>query len=294
MDFVTKKALEAKVKNVGKELGLASGSSSQRDPTWSIFRTQDRESNPEPTFEESTPENDTFPYDVANFYDNCPRNFPFCLRLFYVDRSILSQAAISPVNWTFRTYLLFQLLLLYNTAMAITFAALDKGSSWPNIVISASITFVLSVIQLFAFEVSFRGAYRTSKTLRQRYLAFGTANIIIIGLYACLSYSLFNGWQEISRLRHMSNLKLKSLRIVLVVAETLGWTILLFVNTFTLFEYYHLMRGKHQGLSEEALAAASSATTEQPTVQREAPRHRDPERERQMRDIRNKYQTDFT
>lgn len=260
MDFVKKKAFEAHLNKVGKDLGFGSnltsgiGGSSGAEPRqsdWSIFPSRNNDDDVEA--QDANADASPLPEEVAAVFAARQKNFPMFIKLFYADRSILSDSALKPVTAAFRLLCLTEALLVLNTFMNILFTALNSGRGWIDLVIGAVAAILLSILQLFAYETAFRGAYRTSTNLRKRYMFFAVANIIILSLYAFLGVSFFNGWAQIPRISDSEEEKAKGLRKGLVVVEALLWTGAIFYSIYTLFEFYHFVQGREQGLSSEAL-----------------------------------------
>lgn len=267
MDFVKRKAFEAQINKVGKDLGLSSNVSSNfsggdrqqpRTPTWNVFSLEDDSESPELYTEDGPVVSPT----VTSHYESQPNNFPPFIRLIYVDQSILSEAAKQPVRWAFYVLCAMELLLVLNTLVAVLFTALEAGKDWYFLIISAAVTALLSFYELFTFEVAFRGAYQSSTGQRKRYLYLSAINILPMLLYAFLGVGFFNGWMRIGYLDEKETrdeLNQPNLRKVFSVIEASLWTLLLFFSMYVSFEYYHLVKGREQGLSVEAIAAANRA-----------------------------------
>lgn len=260
MDFVKKKAFEAKLNKVGKDLGLSSGNnpfggSSRRNDNsnWNVFG----QSNAGADEPEGDAEMEVLPVAVASSFDNKPKNFPMFIHLFYVNRGILSEEAKGPVNWAYGNFIAVEGLLLFNLFVAILLTALRKGEGWVNLLLSVVVGLLVSVFELISYETAFRGAYRTSTNLRQRFLYFGAANIIIITVYMATGKAFFNGWSRVTGLAAVEGKeKYKTVQLWLSVVESIGWSATLFLTSYTLFEYYHLLKARSQGLTQRELAAA--------------------------------------
>lgn len=253
MDFIKKKAFESQLKKVGKDFGLSSSgpsnpfSSSTAAPRQSDWNTDD-----------SSPDSNPFSTRVAGVFDSHPRNFPRFLNLFYVDRSILSTAARGPVDHVLRVLGCLTGLLVLNLFTNALFVGIDGGDHWVNLLIGGIVAVLVVLVELFVFDTAFRGAYRTSTNLRQRYIGFATGNIILFTVYAFLGVSFFNGWTEIVNVNANSESEREKMwKRTFVVIESLGWTFLVPYNMYTMFEFYHLYQSRAQGLSQAALAAAA-------------------------------------
>lgn len=266
MDFVKKKAFEAQLNKVGKDLGFGSnvtsgfGSSSQAEPRrsdFSIFPSRNNDDDIEGQGENA----DASPLsnELATVFETKPKNFPIFVNLFYVDRSILSEAARRPVNTAFYLLCVIESLLVLNTVVNIVFTAVDKGGDWVDLLVGGLVAVLISIFELIAYETAFRGAYRTSTNLRKRYFYFTGANIVMPALYAFLGYTFFHGWSRIPKIPE--DAKLKGLRKGLVVVEALFWTGTWFFGMYTSFEFYHFVQGKAQGLSSEAMNNATRSNS---------------------------------
>lgn len=267
MDFAKKKAFETHLNKVGKDLGLGSnvtsgfGGSSGAEPRqseWSIFPS--RNNNDDVEAQDTNADASPLPEEVAAIFETRPKNFPMFIKLFYADRSILSDSALKPVTTAFRMLCLIEALLALNTFVNILFTGLNSGKGWIDLVIGALVAIVLSIYELFAYETAFRGAYRTSTNLRKRYMFFTLANIIVLSMYAFLGVSFFNGWAQIPRIADSEEGKAKGLRKGFVVVEALLWTGTVCFTIYTLFEFYHFVQGREQGLSSEAISNARRST----------------------------------
>lgn len=264
MNFVQKKATEAQINKVGKDLGLGSkmtsgfsgGSSDQpRNPKWSAFSLGEDGDLQEPQADDGP---SVLPA-ISNDYESMPNNFPPVLCLFYVDQSILSQAAEKPVSWAYVVLCGTEVALFFNTFVAALFTALEHGGDWYFLLISAALTLLLSFYQLFAFEIAFRGAYQTLTGIRKQYLYLSAINILPMTLYAFLGVAFFHGWSRIGYIDETNDINNPGVRKAFAFIEALLWTSLLFTNIYSLFTYYHLVKGREQGLSPEAIAKASRA-----------------------------------
>lgn len=295
MDFITKKAFESKLNKVGKELGLKSdnknifgGASSSNKESPFAFLQRNENADAERDVE-SAPE--TFSSRNANIFDSKPKNFPFLIHIFYVDRSILSESARIPVTWAFRSLCLMEILLVFNSASNILSTILKKGDDWIFLLLSVVASILLSVYQLFAYETAFRGAYRTSRNLKKRYLYMFTPNIIISAIYACLGIGWLNGWMRIRSIVN-DEFENEAVRETVTIVEALGWMVLMFVSVYTVFEYYHLYQSDQEGLSPSAIESANySDRAEQETTQPTRQNNQDTNRGRRpdVQAIRDKY-----
>lgn len=267
MDFVKKKAFEAQINKVGKDFGLGSNVTSTfsggnreqpRTPGWNVFSLGDDNDSPELHADDGPGMSPA----VVSYYESLPNNFPPVVRLFYVDQSILSEAAKRPVWGAFFVLCTMEVLLVLNTLVSLLFTILDAGENWYFLLISAAVTVLLSLYELFIFEIAFRGAYQTSTRQRMQYLYLSATNVLPMILYAFIGVGFFNGWMRVGYLDEKETrekLNQPALRKVFSVIEALLWTILLFVSVYAFFEYYHLVKGREQGLSAEAIAAANRA-----------------------------------
>lgn len=262
MDFVTKKAVESKFRQLGDETGLNDvlgiGSSSNANNDFSLFSSPAPDEESGQRGSRASSDDDVFPAPVATYFDDRPNNFPPLISLCYIDHAILSDKASSGVRWAYRTFVTIELLLVLNVVSGILFTILNSQIRWIYMCIGIVIAAFITIFELFGYDTAFRGAYRTSSRIRQRYLVFCAVNVIICSLYTFIGAGWFNGWSRISVISEDNDVRHRTLRTVLTVAEAAGWTGLLFMCTFTFFEYYHLLQGKHQGLSNEALRHARS------------------------------------
>lgn len=267
MDFIKKKAFEAQLNKVGKDLGLGSNltsgfgaASSRAEPRQSEFSIfPSRGNNHDVEGQRETRDASPLSAEVATIFDSKPNNFPIFLHFFYVDRSILSDAARKPVNNAFHLFCIIEALLLLNVIWNIVFTVLNKGNTWIDLLVGSLIAVLLSIYQLIAYETAFRGAYRTSTNLRKRYMYFTVANIVLIGLYAFMGVSFFNGWANIVRIP--DDAKSRNLQKGLTIVEAFLWTGTMFFVNYTLFDFYHFVQGRAQGLSDQSLNSASTANT---------------------------------
>eukprot|EP00177_Eucheuma_denticulatum_P004111 GFKZ01007455.1.p1 GENE.GFKZ01007455.1~~GFKZ01007455.1.p1 ORF type:complete len:313 (-),score=39.27 GFKZ01007455.1:1015-1953(-) len=268
MDFLKKKAFEAQLNKVGKDLGLGSnvtsgfsGSSRQepRNSAWNVFSTQEngdtRDENNENEFAISPA--------LLTYYESMPYNFPPYLRMFYINRSILSDAANPPVTTAYNFLCAMASLLLLNSLLAVLFTSLEKGKDWPFLLMSAGLTVLLTLYELYAFEVAFRGAYQTSTGLRKWYIALTSINLVLVSLYAFVGVGFFNGWTRLASLNKTDDseeqIEHEGARRIATIIESILWSALLVFNIHVLFNYYHLVYGRDQGLSPEAIVAANRA-----------------------------------
>lgn len=261
MDFVKKKAFEAQINKVGKDLGLGSnvtsgfgGGSSEgdRNAGWNIFSSggnNDEESGRGDEGMNVSPE-------VIGYYESRAKNFPPLVHLFYVEFDILSEAAKRPVTLGFGLFVAIEALLLTNTLVAGLFVGLESGKDWEYVLISGIVSVLLSIYELLTYEICFRGAYQTSTHVRKQYIGLLVANLIPIGLYAFLGVGFFNGWTRISNLRQQEDdgdVKHGSVRKVFAGIEAMCWTVLIFYNLYVVFEYYQFMMSREQGLCQAAI-----------------------------------------
>lgn len=314
MDFVKKKAIESQLNKVGKELGLGSNVTSgitgssrehERQSQWSVFPSMRGGDGNGNGGDEEAPVADTasvpFPTRAAEAFDSRARNFPPFLNLFYVERGILSAAARLAVDQALRVLVGVTALLLLNLFANALYTGLDKGKGWVDLLIGGIVGFFVAVVELVAFDTAFRGAYRSSTVLRQRYLGFGTANVVLFGVYAFLSVSFFHGWAYVATVNEED----KDYRFwarTLTLLEAFGWTGLSLYNMYAMFDYYHFYKGKEQGLSAEALESAMNAQRREAgngggggggevgAESGAAPRGRRAEQAR-IREIRDRYRT---
>lgn len=253
MDFITKKAFESKVNKFSKDLGFNATSSSNSTPNWPTFGLSNNDVEQQQSAQQQPDE--LFPAPEAAYFDALPANYPPLFHLFYLDRTILSDAAQKPVSYAHIIYILLTLGAVMNTAVAIAVVVLRKGTDWPYLLASAIATVLLAVFELYTYQTAFRGAYKTSQKIRQRYVILGAVNLLIICVYAFAGVLFFNGW---SRLRDVGE-DHPQLRRALTIIEALFWTVMLFFNTFTMFEHYHFQRDGAQGLSSSAISFAKRA-----------------------------------
>lgn len=266
MDFITRKALGAKLKNVGQDLGLSdlAGSSSDRqNNTWSIF---DADSQPQSDQRSVHPsDDDLFPLPVANFFDNMPNNFPPVLHLFYIDFAILSLAATRPmklVRWVLR---LSTFAISLNVTVSILMTAFVTKGEWLSILFSVVVGVFAIIFQLIAYDTAFRGAYRTNKQLRIRYCALVAVNIVLALVYAVAGVSFLHGWARISALRGAPSASeggddatVHNVHVgyALCAAEAALWTGLVVLSATCLYRYFGLLQDGGAGLSRSALSEA--------------------------------------
>lgn len=261
VDFVTKKAFEAKLKKIGNDIGLTDalggGSSSNANNDWTGFPSSGMGEGLGQAGNRSENDESPFPVPLATYFDGKAKNFPPLIHLFYIDRTILSDRASNGVKWALYNLILVEVMLLVNMGCAILFNILKSDSRWIYIVLSGAIGLLLTLFELLAYETAFRGAYRTNNGIQQRYMVFCAVNLVLAGLYAFIGTAWFNGWTRISGI-NSGSIQSGTLRMVFTIIEAFGWSVALFVSMFTLFEYYHIWHGKHQGLSVEASRLARS------------------------------------
>lgn len=262
MNYVTRKAFEAKVKQIGNDLGLGNvfneSSSSQ----------QEQDSHPQhPT--NSDGDDDLFPVQASSYFDAMPNNFPPLVNLFYIDITILSEDVKKTFIWAHRVFMTIEVLLLVNALSAIIQTIITKGRVWVRILLSFSVGLVITFFQLFNYDTAFRGAYRTNRRLRIRYVYLSIITAALCAVYAFTGALWFNGWTRIPQYRHVKKSTDESSSqatspglagIILSIIEASGWVIALFLVTFTLFDFYHLWRNDVQGLNNHALQIVRTAT----------------------------------
>lgn len=298
MDLVTKKVLEAKVKHIGKELGIGDG----------LGGTPSTQQERSRTFDLGNNEYDEFPVQAVSYFDNMRNNFPPILNLFYYDSSILSDKVKVTVRWAYHVFLAIEVLLVFNLLSVVVKTVKMKGQGWLFIVLSILVGIVVTVFELLAFDTAFRGAYRTNPRLRLRYIYLSSATLVLCGIYAFTGAAWFNGWARVAqyseaRTKTPDDSKsseaelLGTVGIVFSVIESLGWTAALFLVTFTLFDFYHLWKDGNQGLSEEALRLAQSngrgrtneASVDDGSLSERSDRYRTTPNVDRIEEIRNKY-----
>lgn len=310
MDFLKKKAFEAQLNKVGKDLGLGSnvtsgfsGSSRQepRNSAWNVFGSQENGDT------RDEPNEDDFAISPAllTYYESMPYNFPPYVRLFYINRSILSEEAKEPVATAYNFLCAMSSLLLLNTLLAVLFTSLERGKDWPFLLMSAGLTVLLTVYELYAFEVAFRGAYQTSTRLRKWYLALTSINIVLVSLYAFVGVGFFNGWTRLASLNKTGDaeeeVNHEGARRIATIIEAILWSALLVFNIHVVFNYYHLVHGRDRGLSPEAVAAANRALANEDSSNRNDAGMLDGEanrgggtqgRKSRIQEIRDRYRAD--
>lgn len=238
MDFVSKQVLDAQLKKVSKPFKTSSDSGIE--PTWVAF-TNRSPAKPQDNDAESKSFHDTECPPNAS-----PKNFPPLLLLCYMGKSIRSEVALVPVTWASRMFFSFIVLLFFNTTVVLLFMIFDKGYRWLRFLISVIANLQLSVYQLILYETASKGTYRTSLNLRKRYRLyipyslFSVMNVPLLFLCSFLGVKFLRGWirtrKDGTGVKEMN----LSLRRLLVILQLLGWTALFFVNTYTLYQYYHL------------------------------------------------------
>lgn len=298
MDFVTKKVLEAKVKGIGKDLGISNGFGATSS-------AQQERSHPLNIGSDSY---DEFPVQAASHFESMPSNFPPILNLFYVDTSILSAAAKSTVGWAYRVFLAVEALLVLNLVSMVVKTVMMKGKEWLHIVLSALVGVLVTLFELFGYDTAFRGAYRTNSRLRFRYICLSTVTLVLCGIYAFAGAAWFNGWTRVVQYNKARREKSEgsaspemtspgTVGVIFSAIESFGWTVALFLVTFTLFDFYHLWQNGNQGLSDEALRIARgiepgnthTTTSENDVVQQRNDQRRVRPNAERVEQIRNKY-----
>lgn len=267
MNFVAKTAFQTKLKRLGEDTGIKDLFSSEDN---SVFPSTTTTDDLVTDIEAERNQDEIFPTSLANYFDTRPNNFPPCLHLFYIDRSILQQQAAQTITWAFRLFISIEVLLCLNVITRITVKVLESKEHVVYLILSLAFALLMSIAQLFGYETSFSGAYRTSSKLRLRYLFFCGINFTIIVLYTFLGFAWFNGWSRLSRIPK-GNATHHKIQVTLTVIESIAWTVVLFLVMYTGFQYFMMYTNRLQGLSDSARREAN-AFQNGPPVQSERSR----------------------
>lgn len=247
MDFLRKKAFQGQLNKVGRDLGLGGnvtdtfGGGSAPTERWTPFE--------EP---QAPRDDDVFPVSAATTFDARPRNYPPGIHLFYVDRSILSDAARIPVNLAHQMFIGVLLGLVLNVSVAVALTITKRERQWVTLLVAGIVAVLVTLYELVTYETAFRGAYRTSRNLRARYLMLSALNVILVSMYTFLGHTFFNGWSRLGRVEGAFSTMHRTLTII----EALYWTVIMFFSVYVAFEYYTLRQSGEQGLSPSAMDAA--------------------------------------
>lgn len=268
MDFVAKKALQAKVKRFGDDLGVneffssSGGNGTSSSSTGNILNTA---TNTDTNSRTGSSTEELFPSSLASHFDGQAGNFPtlcYCLSLnmFWIDRSILSARADACMLWAHRLLFTIVTLSLFNVVTRTLSTALLPGVfPWAFIIVSVAACLILSGAQVVMYDTAFRGLYRSSVRLRRRYMGMCAVTAAVAATYAFAGGGWFNGWTRLGMFSNDGGRPFegqkgykRSVLLVCNVCESIGWTFGFGLAVFTLFEMFHVYRERVKGLSEQA------------------------------------------
>jgi hypothetical protein len=248
MDFVQKKLVKSQVNKLKTTLGLDGDSHHGSNQFGNVFGDSEG-AHPAPD------EESTFAVDEAVlFYESCPNNYPWMMKLFFVDRSILSLHARPTVD---KAHLLFLFAIgaaVANLLVHVFLVVVRRGRAWVDLLVSGFALLGIFLFELVSYETAFRGAYRASQSTLLLYMLSCCANIVLFGIYSFLGIAIFHGWTRLANTAGKQSLIYK----ILTGVEASIWTFLLCFSGFILFEVYKLRNTRASGLSAAARASAKS------------------------------------
>jgi hypothetical protein len=249
MDIVQQQLVKHEVNKVQSSLGLG------RDGRSSLSNILGDPEDPR------TRDKGMFHVDEAvQHYDSCPRNYPSCIPLFFLDRSILAAHAKPAVDAAHVLFLVAVIAASYNVLLQVIFVAISRGLYWVRLLISFLALLFIFAFELVAYIVAFRGAYRACQSLRLSYIIMCCANMVLFGVYAFVGRAMFHGWVLVVLLGFATMLNSYAIIVfVVVLVEALLWSFLLIFSMYTCFKFCQLQSSYASGLSLAAQAEAKDA-----------------------------------
>jgi SCAMP family len=249
MDIIQQQLVKNEVNKVQSSLGLGRDGSSNLSNILG-----------DPEAPKNRDEGTSYVDEAVQHYDSCPRNYPACIPLVFLDRSILAAHAKPAVDAAHVLFLVAVIAASYNVLLHVIIVAILRGLHWVRLVISFFALLFIFAFELIAYITAFRGAYRNSQSLRLSYIIMCCPNMLLFGVYAFVGYAIFHGWMLVVLLGY-AGILFSSVIIVFVVVlvEALLWTFLLIFSMFTCFKFCQLQSSYASGLSSVAQAEAKDA-----------------------------------